>query len=80
MKHPHADVKQAAFALLGDLASYHMDVVAPHAQPLLPLLIEHIRPETVSIPMCNNATWAAGEIALKWGTIVLLKRVFAGVY
>ncbi|KAL0083614.1 armadillo-type protein [Phycomyces blakesleeanus] len=61
------EVRQAAFALLGDLAIScfeHIQIILPDC---MPSLLQQIIPQTEEVSVCNNATWAAGEIALKWG-------------
>ena len=62
---PSADVRQSAFALVGDLSR----VCAPHLQPvikqLLALAIQNmearcINPQNMSA--CNNACWSMGRL------------------
>jgi hypothetical protein len=33
----------------------------------MPHILQQINPQAEHLSVCNNATWAAGEIALKWG-------------
>jgi hypothetical protein len=33
----------------------------------MPLIIQQIDPQAEYVSVCNNATWAAGEIAIKLG-------------
>ena len=33
----------------------------------MPHILQQIDPQAEHLSVCNNATWAAGEIALKWG-------------
>jgi len=61
------DVLQSVFALVGDLAKYCIAALRPVLNNYLPLLIEHLYPPAY-IAVCNNASWAIGEIAVKVGT------------
>lgn len=62
---PIVEVRQSAFAVLGDMAMYmYSEIVGPHAQQFLTLCATHMRNQS---PEChavlNNSTWALGEIA-----------------
>lgn len=37
----------------------------------MPILAQNLNPDHISV--CNNATWAIGEIAVKLGNIVISK-------
>lgn len=65
LKHPDNAVKQSAYALVGDLAVSCFPVLLPALDSFLPDLIQQIEitPTTDAISVCNNAAWAAGEIA-----------------
>lgn len=39
--------------------------MAPFINDFLPILAQNLNPEFISV--CNNATWAIGEIAIKLG-------------
>ena len=61
---PSSDVRQSAFALVGDLSR----VCAPHLQPvvkqLLTLAIQNMESHCISLQnmsACNNACWSLGE-------------------
>ncbi|GAB5035916.1 transportin-1 isoform x3 [Nannochloropsis oceanica] len=59
------EVRQSAFALLGDLAkACHVHLV-PVLPTYLPVLIENLDPRAVSV--CNNASWALGELTVRLG-------------
>ncbi|KAL0043428.1 hypothetical protein WJX79_004487 [Trebouxia sp. C0005] len=65
---PFPDVRQSAFALLGDLSR----VCAPHLQPimkrLLALAIQNMESHCISLQnmsACNNACWSMGELAIQ---------------
>ncbi|KAJ1917309.1 hypothetical protein H4219_003268 [Mycoemilia scoparia] len=60
-----ADVRQSAFALLGDLTMFSFEHVKPHFVSIMSQLIPQIDPGYAYINVCNNATWSAGELALK---------------
>ncbi|PWN46719.1 ARM repeat-containing protein [Violaceomyces palustris] len=64
-----APVRQSAYALLGDLAISCFDLLKPYLPALMPELIRQIEPEPKmeNVSVCNNAAWAAGEIALQYG-------------
>lgn len=61
-------VKRSAYALVGDLArSCTAQLTASLAQ-FMQLIIEQLQPANViavSMSVCNNASWAAGELAVR---------------
>lgn len=57
------DVRQSAFALVGDLAKACISVLKPGMAQLMGVLIQNLEPNFQSV--CNNASWAMGEIAIK---------------
>ncbi|XP_049292266.1 transportin-1 [Anopheles funestus] len=57
------EVRQSSFALLGDLTKACFQHVHPHIADFLPILGHNLNPEYISV--CNNATWAIGEISIK---------------
>uniref|UniRef100_U5EWX2 Putative nuclear transport receptor karyopherin-beta2/transportin importin beta superfamily n=1 Tax=Corethrella appendiculata TaxID=1370023 RepID=U5EWX2_9DIPT len=59
------EVRQSSFALLGDLTKACFQHVAPFISDFLPILAQNLNPEFISV--CNNATWAIGEISIKLG-------------
>ena len=63
MRDPLADVRQSAFALVGDLAKACINQLSPLIGEYMPILTQQLQPETVSV--CNNASWAIGEVAVK---------------
>lgn len=64
------DVRQSAFALLGDLAAFCFVHLQPQLQFFMPLIIQQLdnAVDVEQSAVCNNACWAAGEISLKWKT------------
>ncbi|CAO3665237.1 unnamed protein product [Rhizopus stolonifer] len=62
-----AEVRQSAYALLGDLVISCFKHVRSALPQLIPYIIQQIIPQVENLPVCNNATWAIGEISLKWG-------------
>mgnify|MGYP001097907663 CR=1 FL=1 len=60
------EVRQSAFALLGDLSSSCFVHVRPHVNGYFVYLERNLVPTHVST--CNNAAWALGEIALQLGS------------
>ncbi|CAB0031945.1 unnamed protein product [Trichogramma brassicae] len=59
------EVRQSSFALLGDLTKACFQHVQPCIPQFMPILGQNLNPEYISV--CNNATWAIGEIAIKLG-------------
>jgi len=58
-------VRMSAFALLGDLARKTPSLIEPGIGPLVTEAIRSIDPTHPSV--CNNATWALGEICVRVG-------------
>lgn len=67
MQDPMPEVRQSSFALLGDLTKACFQHVRPCIPEFLPILGQNLNPEFISV--CNNATWAIGEISIKLGEI-----------
>jgi transportin-1 len=69
LKHPEPPVRQSAHALLGDMAMTCFSLLYPEVEQLMPSIIEQITPEPTAdcVSVCNNAVWAAGEIAMQFG-------------
>lgn len=59
------EVKQSSFALLGDLTKACFQHVKPCTPQFMPILGRNLNPDSISV--CNNATWAIGEISVKLG-------------
>ncbi|CAO1631359.1 unnamed protein product [Parajaminaea phylloscopi] len=66
-----APVRQSAYALLGDLSVSAFELLHPTVPSIMPELISQIEPEPsfANVSVCNNAAWAAGEIALQYGAL-----------
>ncbi|KAK3816263.1 MAG: armadillo-type protein [Benniella sp.] len=62
-----AEVRQSSYALLGDLAISCFMHIKPYLNAFMNELIGQIQPNTDFVSVCNNAAWAAGEIALQYG-------------
>ncbi|KAF9949388.1 hypothetical protein BGZ65_007362, partial [Modicella reniformis] len=62
-----AEVRQSSYALLGDLAISCFMHIKPYLNAFMGELIGQIQPNTEYVSVCNNAAWAAGEIALQYG-------------
>ena len=60
------EVRQSSFALLGDLTRACYQYVQPLINQFIPLLSANLNPNLVSV--CNNSTWAIGEIAIQMGS------------
>lgn len=65
MQDPMAEVRQSSFALLGDLTKACFQHVKPCIEQFMPILAQNLNPELISV--CNNATWAIGEISVQLG-------------
>mmetsp|Transcript_9429 Transcript_9429/g.21924 ORF Transcript_9429/g.21924 Transcript_9429/m.21924 type:complete len:365 (-) Transcript_9429:531-1625(-) len=65
MRAEQSDIRQSAYALVGDLAKSSPAVLQPAFGDMMPLLVSQLNPEYVSV--CNNAAWAVGEIAVRVG-------------
>lgn len=63
--HEVLDVRQSAMGVVGDLAKHALEVLRPGLAHLLPVLIKNIDPDEPTV--CNNASWAVGEIAVRIG-------------
>ncbi|KAJ2020876.1 hypothetical protein IW146_003042 [Coemansia sp. RSA 922] len=61
------EVRQSAFALLGDLAMHCFPLLLPQLDAIMQQLIPQIDRNFMHINVCNNATWSVGEIALQAG-------------
>ena len=59
-------ISQNTFALVGDLSKNYIDFLRPGMNQLLPALIHNLNPQFTGV--CNNATWAIGDIAVQVGT------------
>eukprot|EP00045_Choanoeca_perplexa_P015656 m.200051 g.200051 ORF g.200051 m.200051 type:complete len:892 (+) comp17049_c0_seq1:98-2773(+) len=62
LQHNRIDVRQSAFAVFGDVSKSLYHLIEPYIEHVYPLLEDAIScPEPA---VCNNAIWAAGELAL----------------
>ncbi|GAU89346.1 hypothetical protein RvY_01903 [Ramazzottius varieornatus] len=59
------EVRQSAFALIGDLARAAFNAEKPYLDDFVAHMALNMDPEHLSV--CNNATWALGEVALRLG-------------
>ncbi|XP_041673824.1 transportin-1-like [Drosophila eugracilis] len=59
------EVRQSSFALLGDLTKACFPHVHPFMAEFFPILGQNLNADFISV--CNNATWAIGEICMKLG-------------
>ncbi|ORY98161.1 armadillo-type protein [Syncephalastrum racemosum] len=79
---PVTEVLQATYALIGDLAIACFERLRSYLPTIIPELIEQISPDLQTVSVSNNAIWAAGEIAIRWGGEIqpyvepLLQRLF----
>lgn len=74
MEDPENDVRQSAYAVLGDCAKYVFPQLQPFLPTILPVLIKQLDLDTIldeqmetGFSVLNNACWSAGEIAIQNG-------------
>ncbi|KAG6355876.1 hypothetical protein INS49_015260 [Diaporthe citri] len=74
MGDPADEVRQSAYALLGDCAKYVYPQLQPHLPSIFPILLrqldfDNIVDEEIDgyFSVINNACWSAGEIAIQHG-------------
>ncbi|KAM3513211.1 hypothetical protein MY11210_003153 [Beauveria gryllotalpidicola] len=74
MEDPADEVRQSAYALLGDCARFLFPLLEPHLPKLLPFLVKQLDMDEVldeaietGFGVVNNACWSAGEIAVRYG-------------
>ncbi|CAI2178857.1 6952_t:CDS:10 [Funneliformis geosporum] len=67
LRDPVAEVRQSAYALLGDLSMACFSHIKPYLGQFMVELINQVDPRAEHVSVCNNAAWAAGEIALQCG-------------
>lgn len=65
---PVAEVRQSAYALLGDLAINCYASIKPFLGQIMPNALSQIDTKTDSISVTNNAIWSSGEICLQAGS------------
>lgn len=81
LTHMDAPVRQSAYALLGDLAISAFAQLQPYLASYMPELLAQIDADHIqdNLSVCNNATWAAGEIALQYGDSTELHQWIPGL-
>eukprot|EP00286_Rhodomonas_abbreviata_P022521 CAMPEP_0181303378 /NCGR_PEP_ID=MMETSP1101-20121128/8524_1 /TAXON_ID=46948 /ORGANISM="Rhodomonas abbreviata, Strain Caron Lab Isolate" /LENGTH=900 /DNA_ID=CAMNT_0023408943 /DNA_START=172 /DNA_END=2874 /DNA_ORIENTATION=- len=62
-QHMMPDVRQSAFAVVGDLSKAALPHLLPYLEPIFQLVVANLDPDHVSV--CNNACWSAGELAVR---------------
>ncbi|OAQ93805.1 importin beta-2 subunit [Purpureocillium lilacinum] len=74
MEDPTDEVRQSAYALLGDCAKYVFPQLQPHLPAMVPILLKQLDMDNVldeemdsGFGVINNACWSAGEIAMQHG-------------
>lgn len=73
MQDPLDEVRQSAYALLGDSAKYVFEQLRPAIPSIMPILLKQLDLDDIldddidaSFNVINNACWSAGEIAIKY--------------
>lgn len=65
---PVYEVRQSAFALLGDMAIMIPDQLRPYLAQLMNGILPQIdSTDPAATAVCNNAIWSVGEISLRFG-------------
>ena len=59
--------KTQSFALLGDLAKNCFVHLRSHLDDIVPIACRNLTQDLQHSSVCNNASWALGEIAMKHG-------------
>lgn len=74
LEDPSDEVRQSAYALLGDCARYVFPQLQPYLSSVIPMILKQLDFENVldedidnSFAVINNACWSAGEIAMQHG-------------
>ncbi|RDL40431.1 ARM repeat-containing protein [Venustampulla echinocandica] len=74
MEDAENEVRQSAYAVLGDCAKYAFPQLRPFLPTLLPILIQQLDLDQIldeqiatGFSVLNNACWSAGEIAIQYG-------------
>eukprot|EP00761_Pharyngomonas_kirbyi_P013600 gb/GECH01013629.1/.p1 GENE.gb/GECH01013629.1/~~gb/GECH01013629.1/.p1 ORF type:complete len:894 (+),score=181.29 gb/GECH01013629.1/:1-2682(+) len=65
MQENSEDVRTSSFALVGDLAKACIGHIRPSIEQMVSILSKNLVPTFT--PVCNNAVWSLGEIAVKLG-------------
>ncbi|EIW71747.1 hypothetical protein TREMEDRAFT_71251 [Tremella mesenterica DSM 1558] len=70
LTHYEPPIRQSAHALLGDMAISCFPLLKPIMSQFLPTVTEQIiaEPPADCVSVCNNATWAVGEIAMQYAS------------
>ena len=66
MQHSNTEVRQSAYALLGDLAPGCFSALRPHVGEWMPLVKEEIKNHQHT-STCNNAVWSLGSVVVMLG-------------
>ncbi|PNY29515.1 Importin subunit beta-2, partial [Tolypocladium capitatum] len=74
MEDPTDEVRQSAYALVGDSAKYLFPQLQPHVPTMIPILLKQLDMDSVldeemdsGFGVVNNACWSAGEVAMQHG-------------
>ncbi|KAL6862308.1 armadillo-type protein [Trichoderma novae-zelandiae] len=72
MEDPTDEVRQSAYALLGDCAKYVFPELQPYVPTIMPILLKHLDIDSIldeeiesGFGVINNACWSAGEISMQ---------------
>ena len=89
LENPNADVRQSAYALLGDCAIYVYPALSPWLPKIMPVLVNQLDlnqsgsgSDGAPFAVTNNACWSCGEISMRAGTAMnnyvetLLQRMY----
>ena len=79
---PIPEIRQSAFALIGDCAQRHVEPILPVIGQLIPILQGNFDPNQpdgqiyYSLAASNNAVWAFGELLYRHGSV--MEGIFKG--
>ena len=72
LENPNPDVRQSAYALLGDCAIYIYPAISPWLEKIMPLLVAQLDlshsaggSDGAPFAVTNNACWSCGEISMR---------------
>lgn len=73
MEDPTEEVRQSAYALLGDCAKYVFPQLEPYLPTMLPLLLKQLDLDSIldedmdaGFGVVNNVCWSAGEVSMQY--------------
>ncbi|GJD07944.1 Transportin-1 [Galdieria sulphuraria] len=62
LKDSDPEIRQSAFAVVGELCKWHSSFLAPYSSPIVAIIEQNILLDHVSVT--NNAVWSLGELCM----------------